>query len=109
MWLMLQSGLYSIVAIPGKPEFLKVRARRPGDIEALFPNASVQRTPGRDYLYRAEIQREEVAQVLARQVLEITATNFKDSVTDPALHRAYSDVWVRMAMLQKPAPYSGQG
>ena len=107
MWLMLQSGMYSIVAIPGKPELLKVRARRPGDIEALFPQASVQRTPGRDYLYRAEIQRELVAQVLAQQVLEITVINFKESVTDPALHRAYSDVWVRLARLQELAPYSG--
>ena len=106
MWLMLQSGMYSIVAIPDKPELLKVRARRPGDIETLFPHATIHRTPGRDYLFRAEIPRREVAEVLAQQVLSITASNFKASVTDPALHRAYADVWTRMARLQSPAPYS---
>lgn len=106
MWLFLKSGFYSVVTVPGKPELLRVRARRAGDIERLFPQADVKRTPGRDYLYRAELPRAQVAAAIAENITAISAPNFKDSVTDPLLHAAYSDVWARMARLQSPPPYS---
>lgn len=109
MWLCLPDAFLSIVAMPDRPDLLKVRARRPGDIERYFPEVPVQRTPGRDYLYRAEIHRTQVAAVLCKAVMQIDAPNFKNSVQDPTLHAAYADVWQRMAGLQSPRPYSHRG
>lgn len=74
-------------------DILAVRARRKGEIEAVFPKARVKQWKGRDYAYRAFIPRQEVAQAIAERVMEMTATNFKDSVTNDPRHDAYLDVW----------------
>lgn len=105
MWLCLSDAFVSIVAVPGRPDVLKVRSRCPGHLDRLFPDSDVACTPGRDYLYRAEIARGLVAQVLAEQVCRIEYPNFKDSVMDSKLHSAYADVWRRMAKLQPILPY----
>lgn len=105
MWLCLNNGFFSIVDKTGRPDALLVRARRPGDIERVF-NVPATETPGRDYLYRAVVQRDDVARVLGRLALDIAYSNFKDSVVDPALHNAYFKVWNAMAALQPVAPYS---
>lgn len=113
MWICLNKAFLSIVQPPNDTKNLLVRARRKGDIEAAFPDAEVKRTPGRDYLYRALIKREEVARVIGEYVMNITASNFKDSVEDQKLHDAYMGVWHIMARLQEVPPYStgrrGQG
>ena len=41
MWLCLNDAFLSIVALPGHPDELLVRARIAGDIERLFPAAQV--------------------------------------------------------------------
>lgn len=113
MWICANRSFLSIVDKAVDPDCLLVRARRPGDIENYFPNAKVKKTVGNDYLFRAEINREEVASVVAAQVMGIKYDNFKDSVADDRLHSAYSQVWHTMARLQPIAPYSrgtrGQG
>lgn len=105
MWIMFKDAFFSVVDKAVKPACLVVRARRPGDIERYFPGAQVAETPGNDYLFRAEIRREDVAAMLTRYVMELDAPNFKASVKDEALHDAYVGVWGIMGRLQPGGPY----
>lgn len=106
MWVCLSDSFLSIVEWPDDDGFLLVRARRNGDIEKVFPQAEVRRTTGRDYLFRAVIAREEVADGMAQQAMKISYGNFKNSVLNNALHGAYASFWSIMARLQEVPPYS---
>jgi hypothetical protein len=88
---------------------LLVRARREGDIEQVFPGAQVEQTVGRDYMYRTVQPRDRVALQLAEQVRGIDYGNFKASVKDPELHRAYMGIWQTMADLQPISPFARIG
>jgi len=79
---------------------LLVRARRKGDIEKLF-KAKVTHTPKADYPYRATVNTKNVVEALAREVRRIDYSNFKASVKDDDLHRAYEEVW--LSMLLRPS------
>lgn len=104
MWLMLNDCFFSIVQKDcGRDEVL-VRARRKGDIEKVWPKAKVIRGELNDYLYRARIAKEEVKRALALEVDRVTYSNFKDSVADPVLHRAYSRVWGDMLAVEEKRP-----
>jgi hypothetical protein len=84
-----------------------VRARREGDIERVFGrHVEVERDTTADYLFRARVSGEEVAEVIRREVLSISYGNFKNSVRDRTLHDAYMRVWTAMAATQDPPPYS---
>jgi hypothetical protein len=114
MWLSLSNAFLSIVEpSPAdqktRPGCLLVRARREGDIERIFGEASgaVERRPERDYLFRAFILREVVATIVADNVMSIDYGNFKNSVKNHDLHDAYAGVWSIMARLQPSRPYSG--
>ena len=108
MWLCLSSAFLSIVHKPPcRPYELLVRARRPGDIESVFPEAKVTRKTDCDYLYRAIVSKGDVASVLARTVAGIDYPNFKNTVKDTGLHDAYFEVWASMARVQPLPPYSG--
>ncbi len=106
MWVCLNEGFYSIVDAASDPSCLLVRARRESDIERLFPDAKVVTIAGRDYQFRAEVDREVVAQVIGDTVAGIDYRNFKGSVRDDELHDAYASVWRVMANLQPIPPYS---
>lgn len=106
MWIMQNQSFLSIVDAAETPGCLLVRARRVGDIEAVFPHADVVILVGRDYRFRAEITRADVAKALVSAVMGLDYANFKSSVADPHLHRAYADVWGVMAGLQEVPPYS---
>ena len=85
MWIFLNDGFFSIIEPPkGTPgDRLLVRARNRGDIERVFGlNVKVQRTPNRDYLYRALLDRTQVAVVIANHIAAIDYGNFKDSIPD---------------------------
>lgn len=105
MWICLNNAFFSIVEPKAGSDELLVRARRQGDIERVFPNHQVERTVGRDYLFRAFIKRETVAAIIAEQVMGINYNNFKNSVRDGKLHSAYGRFWHVMADLQPVAPY----
>lgn len=105
MWICTKFGFYSIVDAATEPHHLLVRARRKGDIERIFPDADVRMTQGRDYLYRAEIPRVEVAQRFFELLMEHDAHNFKASVKDRQLHDAYLKVWGVLGSLQPGGPY----
>ena len=105
MWIALNDAFFSIVRTADLPAgHLLVRARRPGDIERYFPQATVKRTPQRDYLFRAVLPEGVVASAIAQAVTGIDYPNFKDSVADDALHSAYEDVWFALADVQPVPP-----
>lgn len=114
MWICFSDAFLSIVepSLSDRSKFnqygdvLMVRARRRGDIERVFPDAEVTRTQGRDYLWRAFLPREQVAQVIAERVTEIDYFNFKGSVEDHRLHAAYNRFWSIHSGLQELQPYS---
>lgn len=107
MWLMLNDAFLSFVSKDCKPSELLVRARRPGDIEKIFPNARVTEYDRSDYQFRAVVTRDAVKTALAGEVDRVVYNNFKNSVRDNPLHNAYNAVWSTMAKLQPKAPYSG--
>lgn len=111
MWVCLNNAFFSIVDDGCGPEEILVRARRKGDIEKIFPEGAgqVKRTQGRDYLYRAYLNRDYVADVIAECVLSIGYSNFKGSVRDNDLSRAYGRFWDLHADLQEIPPYSMGG
>ena len=102
MWIFTNNGMLSIVAHRDRPDCLLVRAREPGAIEAIFPEAKVKRTMNADYRYRAAISRGHVAVVLANKLFRLGYTNFKASISasKQAYHDACMDVWTRMTELQ---------
>ena len=106
MWLCLSDAFLSIVEPEAGSAVLLVRSRRDGDILKVFPGAKVTRTPGRDYLFRALIDREEVALVIADHLRGTDYNNFKNSVRDDKLHNAYSGFWTIMSRVQEIPPYS---
>jgi hypothetical protein len=93
MWIFLNNSFLSIVQHRDKPDHKMVRARLRGDIDNVFPDAEVVRTPQADYLYRATIPTSEVSAVLAKQIEEIDYDNFKNSVKDFGRARNYGEVW----------------
>ncbi len=106
MWICLNNAFLSIVSNPADAATLTVRARRKGDIEAVFgQNVEVVTLPRRDYQFRAFIARDVVATAVATQLRHIDYGNFKDSVADASLHDAYFKVWHAMADLQEIPPY----
>jgi hypothetical protein len=46
------------------------------------------------------VKRDEIARALEGEVRRVTYGNFKDSVTDDALHNAYLRVWTAMISVQ---------
>lgn len=106
MWICMSEAFLSIVEPEAGSTVLLVRSRRKGDIAKVFPAAKVTRTPGRDYLFRALIDREEVALIIADQLRSTNYNNFKNSVSDDKLHTAYSGFWHIMSRVQEIPPYS---
>ena len=101
MWLCLNDAFFSIVTDRHNPSRLLVRARQVGDMRAVFPQAAVEVGTGSDYLFRAYIDRQQVAAVIALTVEDIHYDNFKNSVRDGARRRAYSQFWETMYNFRK--------
>jgi hypothetical protein len=100
MWIFLNNSFLSIVAHRDKPDRLLVRARRAGDIKAVFPSADTWEDSRADYRFRSEIAREAVSAALSTAATEINYPNFKASVKDRELHDAYLTVWGVMGRLK---------
>jgi hypothetical protein len=101
MWLLMNDGFLSIVRKDCGHDELLVRARRPGDIEKMFPHAKVVRLEHADYLYRAVVSLAEVVEAISAEVDGIDYPNFKDSTKDPELHAAYNHIWCNLLVLQQ--------
>ncbi len=101
MWIFLNNAFLSIVDKGGDGRELLVRARHSGDIERIFPGANVQMGGGTDYLYRAFINREQVADAIANAIRAIDYQNFKNTVNERERHNAYMHVWSDMYDFQR--------
>lgn len=104
MWIMMNNSFLSIVAHKTLADDLLVRARRPGDIHRIFPEVVEETTPRADYLYRAVIPRNRVAQVMRDTVSAIKYPNFKASVTEELRAHVYMHVWTTMYQYQTVTP-----
>lgn len=111
MWILADQGFISIVEHQDDMNVLQVRSRVREDISRIFPNADVYEHDGADYLYRANISREEVANVLWEKVMTLDYTSH---VKDVALKRsapaqgrstAYYATWTAMSKMQPVPPY----
>lgn len=93
-------GCFSVVQKPGTVD-LTVRARVAADLDALraryLPGLSpTQRTPDRDYAYRATVSHAELGAAMARIVEDVTYGNFKAEVMRTqgcAREQVYAEVW----------------
>ena len=108
MWVFFNDAFLSIVQNHDDADALLVRARNKGDIQRVFGRGmKVSRAPQNDYLYRATIARETVAEVIKRGLLDIDYGNFKNSI--PAemrnYHDAAFDVWTVMNRYQRAQAY----
>lgn len=104
MWVMLNDAALSIVA-DRHSDGLMVRARFGGDIERVFPKSVVRMTPAGDYLYRAVVSREDVADALTKAAKSIRYDDFKSSVDDDFRHDVYLGVWSVMRRAQAKAEH----
>lgn len=93
MWIFTNTAMLSIVQVRKQPGYLLVRSRIQGDIETVFPQAKVRRTPRADYLYRATVPRAAVAKAMANEVKRINYDNFKGSVPNNNRHNLYTRLW----------------
>lgn len=100
MWVFVSSGFVSIAQHKHKPKTLLVRARMHGDIEELFPDARVRQSMDTEYRFRAEVNREEVAKVIANQILEIDYGGLRGTIDDPDYHAACEIIGSTMRRVQ---------
>lgn len=108
MWIATTRGFYSIVQNYHNPTKLLVRARLKGDLERLkeiAPTLSkVEETRGRDYRWRAEIDRAGYALLLTRLASEIAYGNFKEEAGKKLSrrhHDGYAAIWTDMYLQQE--------
>ena len=93
MWICDNEGFLSIVSNWNDDDTLLVRARSEKHLKNLFPYCEMFTDAEADYPFRAYINRDEVAEVIAMRLAEAEYTNFKDSVKDDDLHDAYVNIW----------------
>ena len=96
MWVALSEGWLSIVAHRDKENYLLVRARNEKHIESYFPEAELYIDAGADYPYRADILRDDVADVIGNYAFNIEYDNYKNSVNKEHLHDSLVGVWQEM-------------
>jgi hypothetical protein len=111
MWILTDVGFISVVEHQDDMNMLQVRSRVREDISRIFPNAAVYEHDGADYLFRANISREEVANVLWEKMMTLDYTSHVKDVaikrSAPAAGRsaAYYATWTAMSKMQPVPPY----
>ena len=102
LWIALNNSFLSIVQNLNNPDELLVRARVKGDIEKVFPEAQTFEDQSADYRYRAFLERQLVAEVIADKISSINYGNFKSSIdkSEHLRHDAYLKVWSNLRILQ---------
>tara|TARA_B100000287_G_scaffold93314_2_gene85479 strand:+ start:58 stop:414 length:357 start_codon:yes stop_codon:yes gene_type:complete len=93
MWIGMNDGWISIVENFDDEDYLLVRSRKLDHLTGTFPSCAHFHDPHADYPFRAFIPREDVSQALAEKISSIDYPNFKGSVEDGHLLRAYHLVW----------------
>jgi hypothetical protein len=100
MWIYGKDAFVSVVQDRNDAEVLIVRSRVKGDLEVLWPQAKIEETPYADYGFRTRLERREVAAAVAKEVMEISYSNYKDSITDKRRKPFYLVVWHAMWEMQ---------
>ncbi|MBT4976495.1 MAG: hypothetical protein HOM86_04055 [Gemmatimonadetes bacterium] len=108
MWIFTPFGFFSIVhKTYDAPEQLTIRARVRGDLENLvshLPSASAIREDiNADYRFRITAEKDDVAYLMARLVVDLDYDNFKNQVAkEQGYDRAacYGEVWSTLYELQ---------
>ncbi|MBO4789837.1 MAG: hypothetical protein J5492_02360 [Oxalobacter sp.] len=100
MWIMLNDGFLSIIKKDCAPDELLVQARRPGDIERVFPQVVVQETLENDYRYQAAVKKSLVMEAISKRIEAIDYPDFTESVEGGDLLNAYMEVWGDMENIQ---------
>jgi len=72
---------------------LLVRARQERTIPRIFGKGVMFTDPTADYLYRAEIPREKVIEIVSKRFNDMQYDNFKGSVKDDEYHRILTKIW----------------
>ena len=108
MWIFTTIGFFSVVADPGHPRMLKIRARTRADLEALrrrhLPDIEIVETHHTDYRYRALVHRDEWIHAAQALAAEVDYPNFKNAVAQrQGVGRAklYGEIWLLMYGLQR--------
>jgi hypothetical protein len=102
MWLFSQRGMFSVVQHRDDESILIVKARAKGDIEQYWPNAEIERNEEYDYLYRANLRRNEVAYVIEQMVKDINYTSYKGEMDDrPRRFPFYIRIWETLVDMQE--------
>jgi len=101
MWLAFTEGWLSIVAHRSNPDMLLVRARQERTIPRIFGKGVMFTDPTADYLYRAEIPRDKVIEVVSKRFNDMQYDNFKNTISDIEYANACMDVWHVMFGLQR--------
>jgi hypothetical protein len=120
MWIALTDGFVSIVEAEGPPGGngqLVVRARQRPHLVRFFGGQAgvrrlgikIERTPTRDYLFRAVATRRVVADRVREIAFGISYRNFKDACRDERLHRMYALWWADHQKLQPQQPIQNKG
>jgi hypothetical protein len=73
-----------------------VRARSQEHLDNAFPDCESWYDGKADYPFRAYIERDVVAKVIGRRLMDIEYPNFKDSVKEHNLLSVYHKVWELM-------------
>ena len=109
MWIFTKKGFFSIVQDKDDENYLIVRARVKGDLEALMGNNAallngypIEEDAGSDYRYRVRMERDVAEYFLLFAMKDIDYTNYKAAVysVDPRRSEYYGMVWAMMADMQ---------
>jgi hypothetical protein len=113
MWALVDTGFISVVEHREDPNVLLVRSRVREDITRTFgTDIEIEELPGADYLFRAKVDRQRVADTMWEKVMTL---DYDSHVKDVAIKRsapsagrsaAYYATWTAMAQMQPYAPYA---
>ena len=108
MWIFTPFGFFSIVhKTHDAPARLTIRGRVRGDLETLvshLPSASaIREDVDADYRFRITAEKDDLADVMARLVIDLDYDNFKNQVAKEQGHdraACYGEVWSTLYELQ---------
>lgn len=93
MWIMTNTGWMSIVKHRTKKDVLILRARNVDPLLKYFPPREIIYNLHADYAWRVETTLDYCLKIVATEIYKIDYGNFKESVEDGSLCRAYHQVW----------------
>lgn len=97
MWIASKNGFFSIVQHRDDPEQVLVRSRVKKDLAEIFPEERILHTPGADYHWRVFASKNEVSDILLRQMTELDYPNFKGKIAKTPSQEdklsAYHHIW----------------